>query len=249
MMTYNPYAPPTTPQHAPFATTYPVNDPGRWEVGDVFFTAWHRFKQNAAVCVATSLFYSGLALAAASVLPVLVAMGFVPPSGTDYWIAYAVTTVASSIVTAYAMSGSLRVFVAIARGEQPTFVVALGGFDVLFAAFVAHLLYLLGAYLGFLLFVVPGLMFMTAGMFASYFVADAKKGPIAAIAESFRVTKGQRLSLFGFSFLSGLLMLSGAFACGFGLLVTAPVALIATSVVYVRVSGRGVAPPAVLNPG
>jgi phage FluMu protein Com len=49
-------------------------------------------------------------------------------------------------------------------------------------------------------------------------------GPVEALKRSWELGEGQRLRVFGYSFVVGLIVMAGAFACGVGLIVAMPVA-------------------------
>jgi len=79
---------------------------------------------------------------------------------------------------------------------------------------------------------VPGIILALAFIFSSYLIVDKGKGPIEAMKESWRITKGHWWKLFllvlaiiGLNILGFILLLVG-------LLVTIPVSMIALSHAY-----------------
>jgi uncharacterized membrane protein len=91
----------------------------------------------------------------------------------------------------------------------------------------AYLLVLLIIIVGFLLLVIPGIIASLGLAFATYLVVDRGLGPVESIKESWRITKGNkgRLFLLGVA-LIGVNIL-GALALIVGLLVSAPISLLA----------------------
>ena len=87
---------------------------------------------------------------------------------------------------------------------------------------------------GFILFIIPGFMALTALMFAPYFVIDKGLGPIEALKASAHITKGNRLRVFALIAAVSLLSLLGAAALIVGLLVAIPL----TSIAYVHAYRR-----------
>lgn len=85
---------------------------------------------------------------------------------------------------------------------------------------------------GLILLIAPGVIAALALMFSSYLVMDKNLGPIEAMKESARITKGHRMQLFLFALTLGLLNIAGALALGIGLLVTVPVSIFAVAHVY-----------------
>lgn len=65
------------------------------------------------------------------------------------------------------------------------------------AIFVANLLYLLASLFGFLLFIIPGIIFMLTYYFYEYFIVSGQVGFFEAFSESQRITRGYRLQLMG----------------------------------------------------
>jgi hypothetical protein len=85
---------------------------------------------------------------------------------------------------------------------------------------------------GFVLFIVPGIVAELAFSMALYIVIDKEVGPIAALKASYHLTKGHRLNLLIFIALLVALNMLGAMLVGIGLLVTIPVSLLALVWVY-----------------
>ena len=86
--------------------------------------------------------------------------------------------------------------------------------------------------IGFVLFIVPGIIAGIALSFTSYLIIDRNLGPVEAIQESMRMTHGHRWNLFIFGLSIFLLNIIGALFLGFGLLVTIPISALAIVHVY-----------------
>lgn len=86
--------------------------------------------------------------------------------------------------------------------------------------------------IGFILLIVPGVIAMLGLMFTKYLVVDRKLGPVEALKESWRITKGHRLKLLGFVVLIMVLNIAGAVALLVGLLVTIPLTMLVMAHVY-----------------
>ena len=96
---------------------------------------------------------------------------------------------------------------------------------------VAILLYLmiLG---GLILFIVPGIIAALTFGLAPYIVIDKGLGTIAALKESARITKGNRLRFLALSGATTLIMLIGILALFVGVFVAMPVIMLATIAAY-----------------
>ena len=82
-------------------------------------------------------------------------------------------------------------------------------------------------FVGFILLVVPGIIAALMLMFGNYLVVDKGLGPIAAMKESMRITKGSRWKLLLFVLALAILNIVGALCVLVGLLVTIPVTMLA----------------------
>ncbi|MFC1704529.1 hypothetical protein ACFL1E_07120 [Candidatus Omnitrophota bacterium] len=115
-----------------------------------------------------------------------------------------------------------------------------GEFNDLFSCFRLHLLlrffgglilYMLITVGGFLLFIVPGVIWMIMFQFWFLFVIDKGMGPIEALQKSAEITRGIKWDLCVFGMILMLITMAGFLCLGVGLLVAIPV----TSLAYVYV--------------
>ena len=96
--------------------------------------------------------------------------------------------------------------------------------------------------LGLVLLIVPGIIFGLMFMFATILVIDRELGPIEAMRESNRVTRGHKWTLLGLVLVLALVNLLGALALFVGLLVSVPVTMLALMHVYrILAGGAGLA--------
>jgi len=90
---------------------------------------------------------------------------------------------------------------------------------------------------GFLLLVIPGIIWAIKHQFFGYLVVDKGMGPIEAIKRSAEITNGEKWNLFIFGILLALINLAGALCLVVGLFVTIPVSWVAMAYMYRRLSG------------
>jgi uncharacterized membrane protein len=95
---------------------------------------------------------------------------------------------------------------------------------------------------GYLLCVLPGIVFAIFSFFTIYFVVDKGSDPVAAIGSSFSLVGGN----FGNALLTGLLaalvLLAGALLCLVGLLAAVPIVSLAGAYAFRRFQEQPVAP-------
>ena len=91
-------------------------------------------------------------------------------------------------------------------------------------------------FLGFLLLIIPGVIAATTFIFAPYLVVDKGLGPIAALKESARITKGNLPRVLALMGAITLISILGLVALIVGLLVAVPVVSVAYVSAYRRLS-------------
>jgi uncharacterized membrane protein len=99
--------------------------------------------------------------------------------------------------------------------------------------------------LGLVLLIVPGIIFMLMFMFVMFIVIDRGLGPVEAMKESARITRGYKWPLLGFVLVLALINVVGALALVVGLLVTVPVTSLAFARAYRALTENAGALPAV----
>lgn len=96
----------------------------------------------------------------------------------------------------------------------------------------AYLLTLVIIAVGFVLLIIPGIILLMVLYFTPFLVIDRRLGPLQAIAESARITKGYRWQLFIFTLALALINILGFLAVFVGLLVSIPVSWLAMAHAY-----------------
>lgn len=106
------------------------------------------------------------------------------------------------------------------------------------------ILYALTIVVGLVLLIVPGIIFALMFMFTTFIVIDRGLGPVDAMSESHRLTRGHKWQLFGFLLLLLLINVLGLIALVVGLLVSIPVSTLAFVHAYRVLGGRAETRPA-----
>jgi len=91
---------------------------------------------------------------------------------------------------------------------------------------VVSILFQLAVVVGLVLFIVPGIIALLVFLFAPVIVIDQGLGPIEAMKESMRITRGHLWPLLGLVVLLVLLVFAGIVALFVGVLVAIPVAML-----------------------
>lgn len=105
----------------------------------------------------------------------------------------------------------------------------------------AAVLVALGTYIGMILCILPGLIFMFFSFFFGWFVLDKQMGAVDSIKASFQLVNANMGTMVGFFIGCIIAYAVGAILCGIGLLVAIPVIVLSTGYVYKRTQGEAVA--------
>src|SRR5262245_25451031 len=178
--------------------TYARPAEGELRVGHVFSSAWAIFTANFA-----TFFAIGLVVALPNLLLLLAvptevtAFGTTPAPEAFGWPVFVVWLLATII---YLMSQVAILYVAFQylRGQPASLGAALQkGFARFFPLLGLVILFALGIWVGFILFVIPGIMLMVRWSVAVPACVVEGTGPVASLGRSAALTKGHRWKIFG----------------------------------------------------
>jgi uncharacterized membrane protein len=137
--------------------------------------------------------------------------------------------------------GVYRSVLAVTAG-QPIDFARMFSTDELGPYLVATLLWGLVLFVGFLLCVIPGIVLLFFGFYYPFYILDQRQAPVDSIRSSFQMVNSNLGTMIPFAILAYLVYLVGVLACGIGILVSAPIALIAVAYAYRTLNGQPVAP-------
>ena len=198
-------------------------------VGDCIRFGWETFKKRPGILIGVFVLVMAIpAIPGILLPPPEVVPGAPPPPTTAQLVATLLSVVIGLLVTIGATTFALRAHDDIASVQ----IGDLWNPKVFWRFLGAELLAGIIVFVGFLLLVVPGVIAALGLGFVPYVVIDRGAGPIDALKESWRITKGNkwRLLLFGLVLIG--LNLVGLLALVVGLLVTVPVTWLAVTHAY-----------------
>lgn len=105
-------------------------------------------------------------------------------------------------------------------------------YNLILKYLIASILYGLMVGLGLILLIIPGIYLALRFQFFSYLIIDKNLGPIEALKQSSKMTRGVKLQLLLFGIVSGLINMVGVLALIVGLILTLPTTAIAQAHVY-----------------
>jgi hypothetical protein len=151
------------------------------------------------------------------------------------------------LVSATFCLGLAKIFLRCRDGEKPVFENLFDLLPRLHVYIGAALVATVAVFMGLVLFIVPGIIFLIRLWFVAFVIVDEGVGPLDALQRSWDITRGYALDLFLlFIILCGLNLL-GVICLGVGLLVTLPISGLALAFTYRTLKARGAAAPASAN--
>ena len=148
-------------------------------------------------------------------------------------IAYAITFIVQA--------GVFRAGLGVTKGEAPS-VSQLTDTTNIVPYILTVLLVGVGAFVGFILCIIPGIIWLIFTAYAPILALDKGLGPVEAITTSLNWVKDNFGQVFLILLVSYLVYLVGACLCGVGLLVSVPVALVAMVYSYRALNNEVVVP-------
>jgi uncharacterized membrane protein len=147
-----------------------------------------------------------------------------------------IINIASMILSAVISMGLIRITIRFCDNDKGEFADLFAYFPILFQYLFVSILYGLIVFGGFILLIVPGIIWSIQFSFYGYFIVDKKLGPIEALKKSSLITKGAKWDLFLFGLMLFGINLLGALCLLIGLFATFPTAMVASAFVYRKLS-------------
>ncbi len=154
-----------------------------------------------------------------------------------------------SIFSIFLTMGLINISLMIHDGKKPQFKDLFSCYFLFFRFFIASILYFLIVLGGFILLIIPGIIWGLQFYFVEYLVIDKKMRPIEALRRCSEIMKGNRLNIFWLviilllinitpalvAFFAGIIIGEISIFFNVAFLITVPVSLIATVFFYRKV--------------
>lgn len=201
---------------------YGAPQPPAYSVGAAFSWAWNAFKANLGLVLGLIL----LPIAASIVLE-LIGMAVAEPQSLIANLLTFIGTIISFALSAALIRAALNIF----DGKQVDFATSFQNIPWV-AVVLTSILTSLAITIGTILCVVPGLAAALFLMFGQVFAIDRNVGPIEALKGSFRTVRNSFAQSLLFALSAIGVILLGLLACCVGVIVAAPIALLAQVYTY-----------------
>jgi hypothetical protein len=222
--------PPPPPPPPPVPGDWGASSPANFAIGDALSYGWNAYWKNvgpmlliAVVVVAIEAVFSAIGNSINSTFPRILVQ------------------IAGNLVSLLITLGWLRVALEITRGVKPELgdVFKADGFWIFL---LASILFYIGAVIGLILLIVPGIIFIATFGFYGFVIAQRGEGVgvLESLQQSMDITRGHRWSLFGMAIVLFLVNIVGLLACFVGVIFTLGITLIAWAYLYRALSGESV---------
>lgn len=199
-------------------------------IGDSLRYGWHVMKQN-------FWFFAGMLVVYYFVLFVIsILMEFLLADNVALYLA---GNIVYYILSTLLGIGLLQITLAFCDGKKPPLsLLFTDGGKYLWRTIGAYILYMLIVFGGFILLIIPGIIWMLKFSQAFYLIVDQDMGIMDSLKKSAEITAGVKWELLGLSILSTLINILGIIAFGIGLFATVPTTMMAYTYVYRRLAGK-----------
>ncbi|HSO96138.1 MAG TPA: hypothetical protein VLV81_08865 [Acidimicrobiia bacterium] len=138
--------------------------------------------------------------------------------------------------------GLIRASLAVVEGRRPD-VSLLFQTDGFGSYLVASILVAIGVFLGFVLFIIPGIVLAIMWHFFGYVIVEnPDTTPVDSLRRSADITRGNRWQLLGLGIVLIGINLIGLIACGVGLIFTYGITVVTLAYAYKTLTGQPVVP-------
>lgn len=192
------------------------------DVGSAISYGWKKFTEN------VGGFIILMVAAFVALLVVAILRGLLTPNDGGFlvFIWSSLLGAVAYVIMWIVQAGVWRAAIGVTRGEAPS-VSQLTQTDNIVPYILTVILVGLGAFVGFILCFIPGIIWLIFTAYAPLLALDKGMDPVEAIQTSISWVKDNFGQVFVILLVSYLIYLAGMCLCGVGLLVSAPVALVA----------------------
>jgi phage FluMu protein Com len=235
----NPYRSPGSYSSEEFAgAALPPIVPTAIGFEDVFRRAWEIFKQRPGFCIG-AWFLAGMITNGLSYIVQLTLI--FATSNMAQESQFAIQQFGSlfvGVISIWINCGQMMIFLGLARGRDVSLGELFSGGPYLLRVIGASILLGLIAFGGFLLLIVPGIIFMLMFWQCLYLIVDRNVGVMESLNLSREITRGNKATMFlAFLAMAGLMIL-GAIPCFLGWFVAFPYSMVLYAVMYLSMTGQ-----------
>ncbi|MCU1371701.1 MAG: hypothetical protein JWO77_2895 [Ilumatobacteraceae bacterium] len=207
---------------------------GGTDVGDIVGYGWKKFQEYLGQIIVAVLIYVG-------VVVVFSFIGNIISSSVDSIFGSLIFTFLQLVVSSAVSIVLIRAVLMVVDGKQID-TAELFKTDNLGPYIIGSILVALGATIGFILCIIPGVIFLFLSYFWNFYVVDKNMEPVEAIKASIELIRNNVGTVLVWAIVAVILTFVGFALCCVGYLVAAPVVFIGNAYLYRRLNNEPVAP-------
>jgi len=188
---------------------------------------WEKMKEHMGFFILMFLVILG-----AAIVPMMLTL-LVPEEYWYIWLLLGLAYIALQIIIAI---GFVQIILDVTDGKKPMLSTLFTRWNVFFKFLGVSIVYGFVVYVGFLLLIFPGVIWMLKYWYAPLLVVDKGMGPIEAMKKSAEITEGLKWDLLGLYCVTNVVNVIGIVCLYVGLIFTTPMTMIATTKVYREIS-------------
>lgn len=143
-----------------------------------------------------------------------------------------------SLIFVFASLGLVNMYLGLLDGKKPSLDAFVMSASKWFNVFMVYIIYALMLFVGFILFIIPGVFLLIRFMFVIYYVIDSDMTITDVFKASWNDTKGNFWHLLLASLSLTLFAMAGLLLLIVGVLYTVPIAGVAMAIIYRTVAGK-----------
>lgn len=222
--------------HDNYSPPPPTHQPGTSNEFDTFGRAWTLLKPDLATWAVAYAFYAFVMFLSNRFDNLWMEVTH-PNLAVDLFLTFCGYAVSSFVVN-YVMCGLYRMGINHVRRGRPELNDLFSVSDVIPAIFISALLLPIAIVFGLLFCIVPGILIAGVTLFVQPLIVDKRMGFLKALAASYTALSPDFLAAGFFVVRLVIFTLAGVLACLVGLLVTGPLGILATAVLYEEYFGE-----------
>ncbi|MBA7649985.1 hypothetical protein ES703_57784 [subsurface metagenome] len=149
-----------------------------------------------------------------------------------YIVLYTTITILSWVISIVLGIGMIKIALSFCDERKPPIGMLFDAWGCFWRYLGTAILYFLIVFGGFILLIIPGIIWSIKFSLCFYFVIDKDLDPIEALKASSRTTMGVKLELFAFGILCSLINILGMLCLLVGIFAAYPVVIVANALVY-----------------
>jgi hypothetical protein len=219
--------------------------PQPWSVGEALSAGWNSLFWTHFWTLILTYVVSAVPGFAIGQISNQVSKGYVDPTDPlaafqepGYWAISFGFQIPVMIIAAFFQGGLIKIWLSVARGQTPNFVDLFGGGRTFLPILAFNFLTQLILLFSLPLLLVPWIVWLCGMALAQFFMVDENLGFMDALGKSWRMTSGQKGSMFLYGLVMIGVILLGFCACCIGVLAAYPIVMVGMALIYTRISGN-----------